>query len=188
MGRYLRSFDNHTQYTTFTGTSEFVKPNVSLCKQEMELHYNPDKVTINSVLVNGNEATIINPVSNSNDEVYLFTDPATQWSYYSSASTNYTIVINGSNLQYSSCTISGMQLTNYYENSIYPTCTINSVNANSTQVTVNVSMNKSKNSGPGWGGVYVNIVLVFAGMNEEGGDLYVGIQHNCSSSNGAIIE
>ena len=42
MERYLRSFANHSDYTAFTGTSEFVKPNVSLCQQEMEVHYNPD--------------------------------------------------------------------------------------------------------------------------------------------------
>ena len=39
--KYIKSFENHTEYETFTGTTEFILPNVSLCKQENEVHYNP---------------------------------------------------------------------------------------------------------------------------------------------------
>ena len=39
--KYIKSFGNHTEYETFTGTTEFILPNVSLCKQENEVHYNP---------------------------------------------------------------------------------------------------------------------------------------------------
>lgn len=40
--KYLREFTNHAAYEAFTGTSEFVLPNVSLCDQENELHFNPN--------------------------------------------------------------------------------------------------------------------------------------------------
>ena len=41
MGKYIKLFENHTQYETFTATTEFIKPNVSHCKEEVEVHYNP---------------------------------------------------------------------------------------------------------------------------------------------------
>ncbi len=39
--KYLKKFDNHTQYETYTASTEFITPNVSLCAQENEVHYNP---------------------------------------------------------------------------------------------------------------------------------------------------
>ena len=44
MSKYLKLFENHTQYETFIGDGgnpPFVKPNVSYCVQENEVHYNP---------------------------------------------------------------------------------------------------------------------------------------------------
>lgn len=41
MTKYLKKFENHSLYTAFTQTADFVKPNVSLCEQENEVHYNP---------------------------------------------------------------------------------------------------------------------------------------------------
>jgi hypothetical protein len=41
MLKYLKNFESHTDYISFTQTEAFVKPNVSLCAQENELHYNP---------------------------------------------------------------------------------------------------------------------------------------------------
>ena len=38
---YLKKFENHAEYTAYTASTEFVKPNVSHCTQEVELHYNP---------------------------------------------------------------------------------------------------------------------------------------------------
>ena len=37
---YLKKFNAHSDYVSFTGTSEFIKPNVSYCVQENEVHYN----------------------------------------------------------------------------------------------------------------------------------------------------
>lgn len=41
MGKYLKEFENHSAYETFTGTSEFILPNVSTCINENDVHYNP---------------------------------------------------------------------------------------------------------------------------------------------------
>jgi len=41
MSTYLKLFNNHQSYDDFTKTSDFVKPNVSHCISENEVHYNP---------------------------------------------------------------------------------------------------------------------------------------------------
>lgn len=41
MAKYLKLFENHLQYESFTQTEEFIKPNVSHCIAENEVHYNP---------------------------------------------------------------------------------------------------------------------------------------------------
>ena len=38
--KYLKKFTNHTAYEAYVAT-DFAKPNVSLCEQENEVHYNP---------------------------------------------------------------------------------------------------------------------------------------------------
>ena len=38
---YLRQFENHEEYTSFTATTAFIKPNVSICIEENEVHFNP---------------------------------------------------------------------------------------------------------------------------------------------------
>ena len=41
MKKYIRLFNNHQGYDDFTKTSDFVKPNVSHCIAENEVHYTP---------------------------------------------------------------------------------------------------------------------------------------------------
>ena len=41
MKTYIKKFENHNAYVAFTETEDFIKPNVSLCIQETEIHYNP---------------------------------------------------------------------------------------------------------------------------------------------------
>ena len=41
MGKYIKLFDTHSEYLAFTQTDDFLKPNVSHCIQEDEVHYNP---------------------------------------------------------------------------------------------------------------------------------------------------
>ena len=38
---YLKKFENHAEYTAYTASTEFIKPNVSHCIQEVEMHYSP---------------------------------------------------------------------------------------------------------------------------------------------------
>lgn len=52
MGKYFKLFNTHSQYEAFTGTSEFVLPNVSYCKDTPnEVHYNPT-VAVTGVTLN----------------------------------------------------------------------------------------------------------------------------------------
>lgn len=42
MGKYLKLFETHSQYTAFTQTEDFIRPNVSYCKDQTDIvHYNP---------------------------------------------------------------------------------------------------------------------------------------------------
>ena len=40
MQQYLKQFTNHSQYESYIAT-DYVKPNVSYCVQQNEVHYNP---------------------------------------------------------------------------------------------------------------------------------------------------
>ena len=39
--KFLTRFNSHSDYAAFTATTAFVKPNVSICKREKDVHYNP---------------------------------------------------------------------------------------------------------------------------------------------------
>lgn len=41
MGQYLKLFNAHTNYQNFVNRGEMLRPNVSHCVQENEVHYNP---------------------------------------------------------------------------------------------------------------------------------------------------
>lgn len=41
MGKYLKKFSNHTDYETFRLGVEYLEPNVSVCVNENEVHFNP---------------------------------------------------------------------------------------------------------------------------------------------------
>ena len=41
MGDYLKLFETHSEYEAYSGGGEMLKPNVSYCRQENEVHYNP---------------------------------------------------------------------------------------------------------------------------------------------------
>ena len=55
--KYIKSFENHTEYETFTGTTEFILPNVSLCKQENEVHYSP-VIKVTGVILDKSELSL----------------------------------------------------------------------------------------------------------------------------------
>lgn len=41
MGKYIKTFEYHDDYSDFINTNDFIKPNVSHCINENEVHYNP---------------------------------------------------------------------------------------------------------------------------------------------------
>lgn len=41
MAKHLKLFDTHADYETFIETADFIKPNVSHCVAENDVHYNP---------------------------------------------------------------------------------------------------------------------------------------------------
>ena len=41
MGKYLKKFENHTQYENYINGSGAILPNVSICTTEGDVHYNP---------------------------------------------------------------------------------------------------------------------------------------------------
>lgn len=41
MDKYLKNFDTHSDYNTYTQSANFTRPNVSVCTQQKEVHYNP---------------------------------------------------------------------------------------------------------------------------------------------------
>jgi hypothetical protein len=43
MAIYLKKFSTHQEYEAFTATTAFIKPNVSICTTEGDVHYNPLK-------------------------------------------------------------------------------------------------------------------------------------------------
>ena len=51
MAVYLKKFENHTQYETYTASTEFITPNVSICTTEGDVHYNPYVEPIETRLV-----------------------------------------------------------------------------------------------------------------------------------------
>lgn len=41
MGKYIKKFDTHSDYEDFIETEDFIKPNVSYCVDNVDVHYNP---------------------------------------------------------------------------------------------------------------------------------------------------
>ena len=40
MGKYLKKFENHTQYEAYANSDAYIRPNVSYCVNEGDIHYN----------------------------------------------------------------------------------------------------------------------------------------------------
>lgn len=91
MKKYLKLFENHSQYEDFVSGGTMVKPNVSECVQENHVHYNPrtwadEYFTIESLEDNN---TIYLKASNSavTKTISASTDNGTTWTEYTSTST-----------------------------------------------------------------------------------------------------
>ena len=62
MGKYLKKFENHTQYETYINSEYAVLPNVSICVQQDDVHYNPVPETklVVKYNVTGSSTTLVN--------------------------------------------------------------------------------------------------------------------------------
>lgn len=72
MKTYIKKFENHDAYVAFTETEDFIKPNVSLCIQESEIHYNPQTYENDYLTFIARESgtftfTPVNPINYSTD-------------------------------------------------------------------------------------------------------------------------
>ena len=79
--KYIKLFENHSQYEDFTETEDFVKPNVSRCIQGKDMHYNPvdysekyltykilnDNTNVQITISSDFDTTAINYISYSTD-------------------------------------------------------------------------------------------------------------------------
>lgn len=59
--KYLKVFDQHSDYQTFVQSADYIRPNISCCKQEHDVHYSPN-----------NLVTCIFKTSNETTELYLY--------------------------------------------------------------------------------------------------------------------
>lgn len=55
--KFIAYFNNHTEYSAFTESEDFITPNVSLCVAEWDVHYNP-VVAVTGVALSKNSITI----------------------------------------------------------------------------------------------------------------------------------
>ena len=81
MGKYLKLFETHNQYTAFTQTEDFILPNVSYCKDQTDIvHYNPwtyaDAYLTFKALEDGTFQLSVNAVSYSLDNGETWTNLA----------------------------------------------------------------------------------------------------------------
>ena len=99
MSTYLKLFETHTQYETFIGgggNTPFVKPNVSYCTEENEVHYNPipDYSKDYLTFVALEDGTISFDILNS-----IGTDKITSISYSTDNGANWTTTENRNDKQ-----------------------------------------------------------------------------------------
>ena len=98
--KYLKKFSNHNGYDSFINTDKFIRPNVSICKEELHVHlnhilphdYSNDYFTIES-LEDNNDISIIYTNSSSNP-MDLQSYPV----YYSKNNGNWTLYSSTINL------------------------------------------------------------------------------------------
>ena len=60
MGKYIKTFEYHDDYSDFINSNDFIKPNVSHCINENEVHYNP--LLPSGTLYRGNDIIAQNEV------------------------------------------------------------------------------------------------------------------------------
>lgn len=54
--KYLKVFDQHSDYQAFVQSEDFIRPNISCCKQKHDVHYSPNNL-VTCIFKTSNEAT-----------------------------------------------------------------------------------------------------------------------------------
>ena len=73
MSKYLKLFETHVEYEAYSGEGEMLLPNVSYCKDNNEVHYNPFYKTILIVKFNVTDTDKPTEICSSG-AAYLFTE------------------------------------------------------------------------------------------------------------------
>ena len=87
MGKYLKKFENHSQYESYIAT-DFVKPNVSICVQEGDVHYNPFSYTDEYLTFVAKGSGTFTFMPQSSNVISYSTDNGTTWTQGNSVSIN----------------------------------------------------------------------------------------------------
>jgi hypothetical protein len=77
MGKYIKKFDTHSDYEDFIETEDFIRPNVSYCVDDVELHYNPSPILWAYELDPGR--FILGEISNGVLFMYASVDSGLKW-------------------------------------------------------------------------------------------------------------
>ena len=88
MKEYIKLFNNHNAYTAFTQTEDFVKPNVSLCVQENEVHYNPFSYADEYLTFVAKKSGTFTFTSKNNNVISYSTDGGETWTAGNSVEVN----------------------------------------------------------------------------------------------------
>ena len=72
MGKYIKLFNSHSEYTAFTQTEDFIKPNVSHCIQQNDVHYNPyiAPLTVTYNVTDASQPTLLYAYDDEGQEQY----------------------------------------------------------------------------------------------------------------------
>ena len=90
MGKYIKKFSTHTQYGTYINSQDKILPNVSLCEQEEELHYNkkPHDYSQDYLTFVALEDGTFTFTPTSSNVISYSTDNGTTWTQGNSVSVN----------------------------------------------------------------------------------------------------
>ena len=93
--KYLKKFGTHSDYETFTGSTDFIRPNVSVCVNEKEVHYNTSNIPIVHEYVDlglpSGTLWATDAIRNSNGDGLYFAWGETQGYTYEQIGEDYTL-------------------------------------------------------------------------------------------------
>ena len=96
MSKYLKLFETHTEYQTYEQSGDMIKPNVSYCKDNNEVHYNPwvetRVVATFNVTSTSDTTTILGDTTNiSAVEIDGVEQPSVEYEYTFSTTGEHTV-------------------------------------------------------------------------------------------------